>query len=232
MRRADRLLELIHLLRRARGAVTAAQLAEALEVAPRTVYRDVAALVAMRVPIDGAAGVGYIMRPGYDLPPLMFDREEIEAVAVGLQLLNRTGDRDLQAAADRVAAKIADVLPGPRAGELDDGRFVVPDSGAPPAANMATLRAAVRGSRRLALVYRDGQGRLSERTCLPVAVIYYIEVTVLAAWCELRGDFRHFRSDRIVACHETGDSFAASAPRLRQDWHARHGVPRPGRDDE
>ena len=95
MRRADRLFELIHLLRRARRAITAAQLAETLEVAPRTIYRDIAALMAMGVPIDGAAGVGYIMRPGYDLPPLMFDREEVEAVAVGLQLLTRTGDQRL-----------------------------------------------------------------------------------------------------------------------------------------
>ena len=95
MRRADRLFELIQLLRCARKATTAAQLAEALEVTPRTVYRDVAALMAMGVPVDGAAGVGYIMRPGFDLAPLMFDREEVEAVAVGLQLLGRTGDRGL-----------------------------------------------------------------------------------------------------------------------------------------
>ena len=144
MRRADRLFELIHLLRRARKAITAVQLAEALEVSPRTIYRDIAALMAMRVPIDGAAGVGYIMRPGYDLPPLMFDREEVEAVAVGLQLLNRTGDQDLQAAARRVAAKIAGVLPELRADELDDGRFVVSDFGTPAAADMGMLRSAVR----------------------------------------------------------------------------------------
>ena len=212
MRRADRLFELIRLLRRARKAITAVQLAEALEVAPRTIYRDIAALMAMRVPIDGAAGVGYIMRPGYDLPPLMFDREEVEAVAVGLQLLNRTGDQDLQAAARRVAAKIAGVLPELRADELDDGRFVVSDFGTPAAADMGVLRSAVRDNRRLALVYRDERERLTERTCLPLAVIYYIEVTVLAAWCELRNDFRHFRADRIVACHETGDGFADLAP--------------------
>ena len=145
MRRAGRLFELIHLLRRARKAITAVQLAEALEVSPRTIYRDIAALMAMRVPIDGAAGVGYIMRPGYDLPPLMFDREEVEAVAVGLQLLNRTGDQDLQAAARRVAAKIAGVLPELRADELDDGRFVVSDFGTPAAADMGMLRSAVRG---------------------------------------------------------------------------------------
>ena len=136
MRRADRLFDLIHLLRRARGAMTAAQLAEALEVTPRTVYRDIAALKSADVPIDGAAGVGYIMRPGYDLPPLMFDREEVEAVTVGLQLLNRTGDQELQAAARRVAAKIANVLPELRADELDDGRFVVSNFGAPAAAEM------------------------------------------------------------------------------------------------
>ena len=232
MRRADRLFELIHLLRRARRAVTAAELARALEVAPRTVYRDVAALVAMQVPIDGAAGVGYIMRPGYDLPPLMFDREEVEAVAVGLRLLKRTGDRGLQEAAGRVAAKIAGVLPGLRADELDDGRLFVSGFGTPTAANMGMLRSAVRDSLRLALVYRDGRERMTERTCLPVAVIYYIEVTVLAAWCELRDDFRHFRTDRIVACRKTGDSFAELATRLRQDWHAQQGMSCPGRDDE
>ena len=230
MRRADRLFELIHLLRRARRAITAARLAEALEVAPRTVYRDIAALMAMGVPIDGAAGVGYIMRPGYDLPPLMFDREEVEAVAVGLQLLNRTGDQDLQAAARRVVAKVAAVLPELRADELDDGRFVVSSFGAPTASDLRMLRSAIRDNHRLAIVYRDERERLTERTCLPLAVIYYIEVTVLAAWCELRGDFRHFRADRIVACHKTGDRFAESAPQLRRDWRARRGIPHQDHD--
>ncbi|MDE2789862.1 MAG: YafY family protein [Paracoccaceae bacterium] len=225
MRRADRLFELIQLLRGGRTAVTAARLAETLEVAPRTIYRDIAALMAMRVPIDGAAGVGYIMRPGYDLPPLMFDREEVEAVTVGLQLLNRTGDRELQAAARRVVNKIAEVLPDLRSDELDDGRFVVSDFGSPAAANMGMLRSAIRDSRHLAIVYRDEMERLTERTCLPLAVIYYVEVTVLAAWCELREDFRHFRVDRILACHETGNSFADRAPQLRRDWHARPDAP-------
>ena len=230
MRRADRLFELIHLLRRARRATTAAQLAERLEVAPRTVYRDVAALMAMGLPIDGAAGVGYIMRPGFDLPPLMFDREEVEAVAVGLQLVNRTGDQDLQTAARRVASKIASVLPELRADELDDGRFVVSAYDTPAVADMGLLRSAVRDNRRLAIVYRDERERETERTCLPLAVIYYIEVTVLAAWCELRDDFRHFRADRIVTCHGTGESFADLAPQLRRDWRVRRGLPVQGRD--
>ena len=129
-------------------------------------------------------------------------------------------------AARRVAAKVAAVLPELRAGELDDGRFVISGFGAPTAPDMGMLRSAVRDHRRLAIVYRDERERLTERTCLPLAVIYYIEVTVLAAWCELRDDFRHFRADRIVACHETGDGFAGLAPRLRQDWRVKRGMPR------
>ena len=138
--------------------------------------------------------------------------------------MNRTCDQDLQAAARRVVAKIADVLPELRADELDDGRFVVSGFGTPTVDHMRMLRSAIRDNRRLALVYRDERGRLTERTCFPLAVIYYIEVTVLAPWCELRDDFRHFRADRIIVCHETGDSFAALAPALRHDWRARRGL--------
>ncbi len=221
MRRADRLFELIQILRRARTTLTAAQLAERLEVTPRTVYRDMAALIAMRVPVEGAAGVGYIMRPGYDLPPLMFDHEEIEAIVVGLELLRRTSDKGLQAAAKRVTAKIADVLPDPREADMADGRFVVSRFGAPDpgAADMGMLRAAVRGDRQLAIDYRDEKGDASHRTVLPLAVIYYTEVTVLAAWCELRQGFRHFRADRIITCQETGETFSDRAEDLRRVWN-------------
>ena len=221
MRRADRLFELIQILRRARTTLTAAQLAERLEVTPRTVYRDMAALIAMRVPVEGAAGVGYIMRPGYDLPPLMFDHEEIEAIVVGLELLRRTSDKGLQAAAKRVTAKIADVLPDPREADMADGRFVVSRFGAPDpgAADMGMLRAAVRGDRQLAIDYRDEKGDASHRTVLPLAVIYYTEVTVLAAWCELRQGFRHFRADRIITCQEIGETFSDRAEDLRRVWN-------------
>jgi len=227
MRRADRLFELIQMLRRARGSVTAAQLAERLEVTPRTVYRDIAALMAMRVPIEGAAGVGYIMRPGYDLPPLMFDHEEIEAIVVGLELLRRTGDKGLQAAAARVSAKVAAALPETRGGELEDGRFVVSRFGAhePEAIEMSVLRQAVRDNARLALSYRDGDGRETRRTVLPLAVIYYTDATVLAAWCELRGDFRHFRVDRIADCEATGEHFHDEAQALRRDWQDQLVIP-------
>ena len=107
---------------------------------------------------------------------------------------------------------------------------MVSDFGTPASADMGMLRSAIRDNRSLALVYRYERERLTERTCLPLAVIYYIEVTVLAAWCELRDDFRHFRADRIVACHATSDSFADLAPQLRRDWHARLGMPCQGQD--
>ena len=222
MRRTNRLFELIQILRRASSSVTATQLAERLEVTPRTIYRDIAALMAMRVPIEGAAGVGYIMRPGYDLPPLMFDREEIEAIVVGLDLLHRTGDKGLQAAARRVTAKVADVLPDSIDKDLDHGRFVVSRFGAaaPQGVGMSLLRGAIRDDARLRLTYRDETGRETERTVLPLAVIYYTEATVLAAWCEMRQDFRHFRADRIVTCDDTGESFRDRAAGLRREWYA------------
>jgi hypothetical protein len=130
-------------------------------------------------------------------------------------------DKGLQAAAKRVTAKIADVLPDPRGADMADGRFVVSRFGAPEpmAADMGMLRAAVRDDRQLAIDYRDEQGDATHRTVLPLAVIYYTEVTVLAAWCELRKGYRHFRADRIVACRETGETFIDQAVKLRQDWH-------------
>ena len=111
MSRSDRMFEIIQLLRRAEKPMTAQALADALEVVPRTIYRDIAVLQGMRVPIEGEAGIGYVMRRGFDLPPLMFTAEEVEAIVVGLALLRRTGDLGLQAAAGRVSGKIAEVLP-------------------------------------------------------------------------------------------------------------------------
>src|ERR1700687_1998827 len=116
MSRSNRMFEIIQLLRSAHGPMTSNELAEPCEVAPRTIYRDIASLQAMRVPIAGEAGIGYVMRAGFDLPPLMFTTEEVEAIVVGLALLQRTGDVGLQGAAETIGAKIAAVLPGGRDG--------------------------------------------------------------------------------------------------------------------
>ena len=219
MRRADRLFEIIQLLRRAKHPVTAAELSDVLEVNPRTVYRDMAALQAMRVPIEGAAGIGYVMRRGFDLPPLMFSAEEVEAIMVGLALVTRTGDVGLLQAAQGASAKIADVLPEPLTGGLDVNWLKVSSWGSePPVADLTLCRQAVREERKLKIAYCSEKGEATERTILPLAVIYYVTVTVIAAWCELRRDFRHFRADRIEALEALDDRFTSRGDRLRSTW--------------
>jgi len=214
-----RMLDLIATLRAARRAITAADLAERLDTSRRTVYRDIAALQAMAVPIDGAAGVGYILRPGFHLPPLNFSPDEAEAITVGLALLRRTGDRGLLAAAETVAAKIAAVQPAraPMAATV----MASPWHDQPASAiDPATLRRAIRAERVLHLTYRDAEGGQTQRDVLPLALIYYVDTTVLAGFCTLRQDFRHFRIDRIAACKLGHDDFSARAPALRRAWAA------------
>ncbi|MCE8544692.1 YafY family transcriptional regulator [Ruegeria pomeroyi] len=217
MRRSTRLFEIIQILRAATAPMTAEDLAARLEVSARTVYRDIAALQAMRTPIEGAAGLGYVMRGGYDLPPLNFDQEEVEALRVGLSMLARTGDSALQQAAERVCAKI-DALHDPAdwlrvapwgAPADDPGRGCTP---------IALLRQAVREARKLRIEYRSGDGSRTLRVLRPVGLIYHLDCTMLAGWCELRQGFRHFRTDRIWACDLLPDSFAPQAAALRQLW--------------
>jgi predicted DNA-binding transcriptional regulator YafY len=228
MSRPDRLFELIQLLRGARHPLTAARLAEQLEISPRTVYRDVATLQAMRVPIAGEAGIGYVMRPGYDLPPLMFTAEETEAITVGLALLARTGDPGLQRAARGVAGKIAAVLPEPERPARHGRTSFVSTFGAPlpDELDFPQLRQAIREERKLRIAYVDKNERLTERTIWPLAVVYYIEAATIAAWCELRQDLRHFRADRIRSCAPLDERFAGHGDRLRaawqEAWDARH----------
>ena len=225
--RSDRMFEIIQLLRRAAKPVTAQALAETLEVVPRTVYRDIAALQAMRVPIEGEAGIGYVMRRGFDLPPLMFTAEEVEAIVVGLSLLRRTGDVGLQAAARRVTAKIAEVLPEEDALNLDDPPLYVSRAGPlpPERVDLRLIRRAIREEAKLWIAYEDAEARRTERTVKPLAILYYIEVVVLTGWCELRQGFRHFRADRIADCRITGDRFAGKGDELRRLWREAHALP-------
>lgn len=222
MRRTSRLFELIQLLRAADQPLTSEQLAAALEVSQRTVYRDIAALQAMRTPIEGAAGLGYVLRAGYDLPPLNFDLEEIEALRVGLAMLARTGDSALQRAALRICEKVED-LHGPA-----DWLVVVPwgapgDDPAKGCISIAMLRDAIREERKLRLTYRDTDATETTRTVRPLALVYHLECVMLAAWCELRGGFRHFRSDRIYACDPLDAFFPAQSAPLRQLWLEQEG---------
>ncbi len=183
MRPSDRLFDIIQRLRTARSPVTAAAIAAELEVTPRTVYRDIAALQASRVPIEGAAGLGYVLRRGYDLPPLMFTADEVDAVLVGMRLLRRTRDPGLQRAAESVLSKLAAVLPEPLRGALDTPPFHVSEGDArePGAISLAELRVAIREANKLRITYRDLSGTASERVIRPVAMEYYVEVTLVCA---------------------------------------------------
>lgn len=217
MFRINRLFDLIQILRAANQPVTATTLAAKLEVSARTIYRDIATLQARQVPIDGAAGLGYLMRRGYDLPPLNFDDEEIEALRVGLAMLARTGDTSLERAARRVVEKI-EALHGP-----SDWHHVAPwgaprDDPAKGCVSVAALRGAIREARKLGLTYLDANGKGTTRRVRPVALVYHLECVMLAGWCELRGAFRHFRADRINDCAFLDDTFATDAPVLRKLW--------------
>ena len=171
MRKASRLFEIIQILRLARQPVTAAVIAARLEVTVRSIYRDIAALQAMRVPVEGERGIGYILRPGFDLPPLMFSIEETEAVVLALALLERTGDAELKAAARRVGDKIAGAVPPPLRQTLS-ARALHAWGASPPAPegiDLAAVRRAIRDEKKLRIDYRDEYGRASERTIRPIA---------------------------------------------------------------
>ena len=200
MRRADRLFRLIQYLRGRRRATTARDIADALEVSVRTVYRDIADLAASGVPIDGEAGVGYVLRGGFDLPPLMFDVEEIEALVLGVQIVGRWGDPGLAAAARRIQEKVEAVLPENLRDELMDTPLFAPPTRAqvPFSVDLAGLRHAIRDRRKVQFSYTNEQGRSSTRTVRPLGLAFYGPVWLFMAWCELRDDFRAFRVDRMT----------------------------------
>ncbi len=222
MRRADRLFDIIQRLRTARGPTTAAALAEDLEVTPRTVYRDIATLQARRVPIEGEAGIGYMLRRGFDLPPLMFTAEEIEAIAVGARLVARTGDAALQGAAESVLSKVTVVLPEALREQLASAPIYVSASGAPvpESVDLSVVRQAIRDERKLDIAYVDEKGTCTQRVIWPIAVAYYVQATLIGAWCELRHDYRHFRADRISTLTVLDDRYPSDNGRLMAEWLA------------
>jgi predicted DNA-binding transcriptional regulator YafY len=222
MRRADRLFDIIQMLRGANGPVTAATLAEQLEVTVRTVYRDVATLQARRVPIDGAAGIGYVLRRGFDLPPLMFTAEEIDAIAVGARLVRRIRDPKLHEAAARVLAKVTSVVPEAMRAHLAQAPLYVSEGSAavPEGVDPAALRTAIRERRKLRIRYRDERGNDTRRTVWPIAMAYYVDATLLGAWCELRNDFRNFRVERIGSSEVLDERFRDDNGRLMAAWLA------------
>src|SRR5215470_13517120 len=198
MRRADRLFQIINVLRRRRTATTAIHLAERLGVSERTIYRDVRDLILSGTPIDGEAGVGYRIRPGYDLPPLMFDRDEIQALVLGARMVRQFGDPALARASDAILGKVAAIVPKDLAPLLAETRlFVPPRIGAGTSADaLALAREALIARRKLELSYAKSDGAATRRTVRPLGIFFWGRTWTLAAWCELRQDFRNFRLDR------------------------------------
>lgn len=220
MRRADRLFQIIQILRRSRHPVTAAALAGELEVSKRTVYRDMADLIGQRVPIEGEAGLGYLLEPGFDMPPLMLTPEEIEAVVLGAQLVARTPDPLLASAARDVVAKIASVIPKHLRPFIVEPSVAAKPSDEPTTStiDMRSLRSAIREGLKLRLRYRAEAGDVTDRTVWPVLLGYAETRSLLIAWCELRGDFRHFRTDRIIIAEVLDDHYASRRNDLRRRW--------------
>lgn len=225
MSKIDRLFEVVQVLRRAKKPLTARELAEKVEVSLRTIYRDCAALQGMGIPIEGAPGIGYVMRRGYDLPPLAFTPIEQEAIVTGLSMLGRTGDPILLQAADEVVSKLSTAA-SIKERRNDATRFVS-QAGAPQAdMNTAVrIRDAIAAEQKLDIVYHDRNSDPSRRTVWPLCLIYYPDASVLTGWCELREDFRHFRMDRLRQVELLADHFRGRGGELRREWRLRENWP-------
>lgn len=227
MSRAQRLLDLIQVLRRHRRAVAGAILAEELGVSLRTLYRDIETLKAQGAHIEGEAGVGYVLRPGFMLPPLMFSEEEIEALVLGSRWVSERADGALGKAARNVLAKIGAVLPEDLKRDIDTSGLLI-GPGEPIAAGdaeIAAIRQAIRSERKIRIDYADGQGSVSARVVWPIAMAFYDRVRVIVAWCELRGDYRHFRIDRIAALDASEERYPRRRAVMLKQWHAIRSVP-------
>ncbi|NKK74868.1 HTH domain-containing protein [Rhizobium leguminosarum bv. viciae] len=220
MRKAERLFQIIQILRRSNRPVTSAQLADELEVARRTIYRDIAHLIGQRVPIEGEAGFGYVLDPRYDMPPLMLTSEEVEAVLLGIQLVEKLGDPAITNAARDVISKIASAIPsdllpfiaepavGLKPGEITNGATF----------DTRPLRRAIRDGRKIQLDYCAANSEVTHRIVWPVLLGYEEARCLLIAWCESKQAFRHFRTERVLNLEVLEETIGVSRGKLRQQW--------------
>lgn len=218
MARSTRLLALLQSLRGRRTPVTAAQLATEFGISERTIYRDIAALVEQGARIEGATGLGYVLHPGFFLPPLMIDRDEADAIMLGLRFVMQRTDGDLATAAEAAMAKVADVLPKEAEAASRLNGLVVAPSSRQSNPLMKAMRGALDAEHKLRLSYRDKKGNATERVVWPVALGFFEEAEVLAAWCELRADFRHFRLDRIGEIDVLDERLPTPRRSLLAEW--------------
>ena len=226
MRRADRLFQIVQFLRGGR-LTTARALAERLEVSERTIYRDVADLIGSGVPIEGEAGVGYIMRGGYEMPPLMFTRDEVVALVAGARMIRAWGGLEMARSAEEALVKIEAVLPDAERARAEAVQIHAWSDYSISEATRGLIDVidrAVETRLRLTLAYRDVNGAVTGRTVRPLGLFYWGKVWTLVAWCELRNDFRMFRVDRVEA-HEEGAPFRHEKGKTIRDFYAAE-VPR------
>lgn len=217
MRRADRLFAIVQTLR-GRRLTTAAHLAERLQVSLRTIYRDIADLSRSGVPVEGEAGVGYRLRPGFELPPLMFDLEEIEALVAGARIVQAWSSPALAAGAERALEKIAAALPPSRRDLLEQTRLFALKFAPPPDDRIDPIRAAIAARNIMMLDYRDAVGAASQRRVWALGLWFWGTSWTLGAWCEHRSAFRNFRLDRIAALHKLDETFPDQAGRRLADF--------------
>ncbi len=222
MRRADRLFMIVQHLRGGR-LVTARMLGERLEVSERTIYRDIADLQASGVPIDGEAGVGYILRQGFDLPPLMFNRDEIVALVAGARMVRAWGGAAMARAAEEALVKIEAVVPDTEKARISRTEIHAPVMHLSDADRdrIDFINAAVEDRRVLTLDYRDEAGAGTQRDVRPLGLWFWGKVWTLVGWCELRDDFRAFRIDRIAALTDAGRRYAPEPGKRLSDFYAR-----------
>ena len=220
MSRSERLFALLQVLRRHRRAVSGRALAAETRVSLRTLYRDIASLQALGAAIEGEPGVGYILKPGFLLPPLMFTPEELEALVLGSRWVAERTDGSLAAAAGNALARISAVLPAELQNELAMTTLLIGPSKETPQGrvDLAVLRQAIRQETKLRLVYRDAADAESERLIWPFALAYFDAVRVLLGWCELRQDFRSFRADRIVTAQPSDQRYPQRRQSLLREW--------------
>ncbi len=229
MSRAQRLLDLIQLLRRHRNPVSGAALAEELGISLRTLYRDIETLNGQGAHIDGEPGVGYVLRPGFMLPPLMFSEDELEALVLGSRWVAERADAPLGKAALNALAKIMAVLPDDLKDCVEASGLLVGPSAAISAgdAELATIRQAIRSERKLRISYASAEGEKTRRIVWPFALGFFDRVRVVVAWCELRQDYRHFRTDRIAALSLTETRYKKRRQVLLREWREREGIRAP-----
>ncbi len=225
MSRTERLLALIQALRRHRRPVSGRELAEEMSVSLRTIYRDIQTLIDQGVRISGERGIGYVMRPGFLLPPLMFRDEEIEALILGSRWVAQQSDEALARAAQDAVAKIMAVLPDNMKERMEYAGLFPTEDRAQDVVEAGVLREASRRERKLRIVYRDGQGNETTRVVWPLALAFFERIRMLVAWCEMRTAFRHFRTDRIISAAITPEHLPRRRRLLLREWRSLEGIP-------